>query len=320
VEMETLRQQAEGKLTNRHLMLDDDDEFFGDEDEFDENGEPVKKKRKRAVASRTKVARVPSKNRAIDTHNIMVETHDLKDKVVVVEPANAKLKARLEAVVVKYGGKIEQNVKDGRTFCYVETGYKVKAKNVALSKKFDVVRSNWLVDCEVEFRPLRPADLIVMTESTAERFAGAYDKYGDGYAERATLASLKHSMVRVKELGDEIRMSHALKAEFESRYFADGAYKFGLFRQCVVYADIDDPEMHPLNLVVATVRFYGGRIVKELEAGVTHVLTHSSDSRRLEELKGVRRNRREKFHIVGERWVDDCLEGQCLVQEKEYEY
>ena len=76
----------------------------------------------------------------------------MKGKVVVVEPANAKLKARLEAAVVKLGGKVEQNPTEGRTDCYVETGFKIKAKNVARSGKFDVAKSSWLLDCESEFR------------------------------------------------------------------------------------------------------------------------------------------------------------------------
>ena len=104
------------------------------------------------MTPRNKVARVPTQLRTIATDDIMVETHDLKGKVIVVEPANAKLKARLEATVVKHGGKVEQNPSEGRTTYYVETGFKIKAKNVARSGKYDVVKSSWLVDCESEFR------------------------------------------------------------------------------------------------------------------------------------------------------------------------
>ena len=59
---------------------------------------------------------------------------------------------------------------------------------------------------------------------------GSYDEYGDGYADRATLATLRHSMARVKELGHEIKITHALKAEFESRFLEEGAFKLGMFR------------------------------------------------------------------------------------------
>lgn len=85
----------------------------------------------------------------------MVETHDLKFKTIVIEPANAALKAQLEAIVVKLGGTVEQNCTYGKTYCYVETGFKVKAKNVAKSKKIDVVKSGWLLDCASKFRPYR---------------------------------------------------------------------------------------------------------------------------------------------------------------------
>ena len=38
----------------------------------------------------------------------MVETHDLKGKTLVIEPADANLKKKLERIVVKLGGKVEQ--------------------------------------------------------------------------------------------------------------------------------------------------------------------------------------------------------------------
>ncbi len=341
-ELETLRKQAEGKLTNRHLVMDDDDDddFWvggnGDSDEVDENGEPVRKRRKkRAVTSRTKVAHVPSKYRGIATGNIMVETHDLKDKVIVVEPANSKLKSRLEAVVAKHGGKIEQNTTEGRTFCYVETGYKLKAKNVAKSGKFDVVRSGWLVDCEADFRPMRPADLIVMTDATKAKFADAYDAYGDGYADPATIATLKYSMGQVKELGEEANVTHALKAEFENHYF-DRPLKCGLFRQRVIYFDkyeeVGKPstaiEFHPLNPVVHTAAFYGAKVVDTLEPRITHVVV-SSDRKfigetefegRIAELKRMREAREEKFRIVSEKWIDDSVDQVSVRDEADYLY
>ena len=61
-----------------------------------------------------------------DVENVMVESHDLKDKVIVIEPCDAELKAKMEQIVVKLGGKCEQNVTKGKTYCYVETGYKLR--------------------------------------------------------------------------------------------------------------------------------------------------------------------------------------------------
>ena len=154
-EMTTLREQSEGKLTNKHMEMDEEDEGGG---ESLEGGNGKRKRRKGAAGtggSRAKQATLSSVYRSIDTSNIMVETHDLKFKTIVIEPANAALKAELEAVVVKHGGTIEQNCNYGKTYAYVETGFKVKAKNVAKSKKVDVVRSGWLLDCKTKFRPFR---------------------------------------------------------------------------------------------------------------------------------------------------------------------
>ena len=72
--------------------------------------------------------------------------------VVCVFAVSSALIHGQEAAVVKHGGKVEQNPSEGRTTCYVETGFKIKAKNVARSGKYDVVKSSWLVDCESEFR------------------------------------------------------------------------------------------------------------------------------------------------------------------------
>ena len=74
--------------------------------------------------------------------------------------------AELEAIVVKHGGTVEQNTAEGRTFCYVETGCRLKAKSVIKSAKFDVVKSQWLKDCQSKFRGFRPSDMLFVTEAT----------------------------------------------------------------------------------------------------------------------------------------------------------
>ena len=79
-----------------------------------------------------------------------VDTHRLKDQVVVVEPADEKLKAELEKEVgqgpgfadkhfsltlyfqvARHGGTVEQNVRPGITTIYVHTGMTLKGRLVA---------------------------------------------------------------------------------------------------------------------------------------------------------------------------------------------
>jgi hypothetical protein len=69
---------------------------------------------------------------------------------VVVEPClDVELKRRLERTVVRHGGTVEQNVRPGVTSCYVQSEAKLRAKTVVNQGIVDVVKSSWLLDCEV---------------------------------------------------------------------------------------------------------------------------------------------------------------------------
>ena len=48
----------------------------------------------------------------------------LRGKVIVTEPwpKNPELKSKLEEIIVKLGGIVEQSAKDGFTWAYIQTG------------------------------------------------------------------------------------------------------------------------------------------------------------------------------------------------------
>jgi len=116
-EVAAARQRCEGKL-------------FGDVHLVDEGDGPSPRKRAKVVtASLGQVYR----------HQLTGEkvTGDwLRGKV---EPASVELKNKIEKIVVRLGGKVEQNVKVGHTDYYVETGMTLRAKNVVKQGKVDVV-------------------------------------------------------------------------------------------------------------------------------------------------------------------------------------
>ena len=88
-----------------------------------------------------------------DYANERVETHQLKDKVVVVEPClDVALKHQCERIIVKHGGKIEQNVRHGITSFYVETAGTAKSANIVGEGRLDVVKSSWVLQCDQQFR------------------------------------------------------------------------------------------------------------------------------------------------------------------------
>ena len=100
----------QGKLAKRRL-------------DVDESLETETKKRKVSAIKQTTVDLIYQPSH--DLAHVKAKTNTLKDKIIVVEPLpNDKdgLKSRLEKIVVELGGKIEQNVKRGRTWAYIQTG------------------------------------------------------------------------------------------------------------------------------------------------------------------------------------------------------
>ena len=151
---------------------------------------------------------------------MFVSSHSLLDKVVVVEPVHKEKKQRIEQFVVRHGGKVEQNVKAGKTDLYVETGMRVKGKNVVASESVDVVTSGWALDQDdVDTRGIMmplPHQYIWWTEQTARDWADRSDRYLDPLTVPATRDSLKFSMDKAEEMGRATQLSESVKARLES--------------------------------------------------------------------------------------------------------
>lgn len=137
-----------------------------------------------------------------------------------------------------------------------------------------------------------------------------------------TVATLKAAMENVTREGREAVVNRQVMADFEERYF-NGPWKYGLFRRLVIYVDKDpSEEFNRLDLVESTAEFYGAKVVSEMCLGcVTHVIVHSQELDRLDELKAVRSLalEDEKFPIVNENWIDDCVRNVALLNVEPYE-
>ena len=48
--------------------------------------------------------------------------------------------------VTRHGGKVEQNYRAGVTSLYVETGLKIKARNMVAMRTVDVVAGKWALE------------------------------------------------------------------------------------------------------------------------------------------------------------------------------
>ncbi|CAB4058000.1 LIG4 [Lepeophtheirus salmonis] len=249
-----------------------------------------------------RTAKVYSSLQGPEKTDVIIQTLDLKDKVIVVEPANTKLKKELEEIVIKYGGNVEQNVSENQTYAYVETGLKIRAKGIIKSGKYDVVKSSWLLDCDEKgFRAFGPCDMVFTTTETLNSFRENYDKFDDPYFERTNIDGLKYSITKVKELEEELSLDSLDIAEFEDKFYSSpSSYVYGLFRKIESYFDIFEEffvykqvrdELDPLHFGRICFEFYGGSFpMSSKRDRLSHVFVNTDETERIKALKNIRKD------------------------------
>ena len=308
-DLEVIKRESAGKLFK-----------LRPESDLQDDEEPKKKKRRIVLSTQRAGPEVKYLTRPKEVLAEELTSDNLKGKVVVVEPGPNKEK--LELIVLSHGGKIEQNVKAGVTYCFIQTQGKFKAKSVVRSEKFDVVKAEWLLDCESQFRPFQPWDMIFARQETLDEFTTRdLDEFSDPFSEDSTKGSLKYSMEKTVELNAlEIPVDEVAMANLE---YEMTNYKMGLFRTMAVY--LDNPlkdEFNPLNLVGLLIEFYGGQIIDDLDDDhLTHVVLDQEDLSRLTEIKKVRRLRDQgkKFRILTSDYFEECSNCCKLLNPEDYE-
>ena len=242
---------------------------------------------------------------ATDVRDVAAITSSLQGQVIVIEPGNDK--SDLEKIVVRHGGTVEQHPRKRRTNVYVVTAGSVRSKAVIDQGYCDVVKADWLKDCALKFRHLRPSDMIFTTEATKDEFKRRqFDEYGDCDTEYATASSLKYSMGKVKVTG----------CQFSTDLELSDDYHLNMFRSVVAFVH-DSLESHLIKMLI---RFYGGRVKKFDEKGVNYVFTGSNDH--VESYKEYRRqslNQGQLFKILRYDFIFKCIAVKRLVNTSEFE-
>ncbi len=292
---------SEGKLAKRH---------YND----DEQKSPTRKRRKAAATIRA--VKVDSIYQPLDNlEEIEPTSKFLEDKVIVVEPKDPQLKAKLERIIVSHGGIVEQNTKEGITWAYIQTADTKRARNQVSSGHCNVIKHKWLEDCaNGKFRALLPSDMVFSTQETTESLNKLYDQFGDSYGARSSKSSLEHSMqqVAMQKLSSDPPTATVM-AEFQEE-FSDifAGYVPGLFRPVNL-------SFHPdgCDLVEKSFRFYGGQLVQENYS--VFVVPNEIQSCDLKAIKERRRKSSKRpFKIVTAEWIDHCLKEGHLVSEAEF--
>jgi len=296
-----------GKLTKRFLDTDESPQ--------------CKKKRKTALKTPTVDSLYQPSS---ELGKIKPISQKLRGKIIVTEPwpKNPELKSKLEEIIVKLGGIVEQNARNGFTWAYIQTGGSIRAQNLVNEGYCNVIKHTWLLDCEnSKFRALRPSDMIFTAEETQESFDQVYDQFGDSYGSRATLESLEYSMKQVEVQELELKNLNAFDiADIEDQYGISGTSIGGLFRPFKAYFHKSVPETYRY-----TFQFYGGQVEEQFDEFLNnfsyYFVTEGVGENDLKIIKTARRNDvREKkaFRILNYDWISNCLQEKRLVDENDY--
>ncbi|KAF3857381.1 hypothetical protein F7725_009240 [Dissostichus mawsoni] len=301
-ELDQFRGKASGKLASRHLFID--------------GNEPQKKKRKPLVKPK-KVVGIIEHFKPQDLSRVTKETDMFEDvEFCILNGTEQHPKAELEKGVARCGGIV-----DG-TPTAVAGVENMRVKNLVLSDQHDVVWAAWLLECldQKEVVPWQPRHMIHMSPSTREHFAKEYDSYGDSYFVDTDEQQLREVFARIsnKDTSAAVNIS-----QVEQRYSWEDI-PTSMFRPFEVYmdrfTDIGEPgtaiQASCLDIRALEFRYHGGKVLKKLEEGVSHVII--SEETRLLHLRTLRRCFRKKFKIVRESWLTDSIKAGYLLNDTDY--
>jgi len=169
--------------------------------------------------------------READTTHVPVASQLLHGAEVFVLNGDAQYsKADLEAYVVRHGGRNVQNYIRGRTSIVVAASMgDLRAKNLAKTAHVDIVMYSYLFQCECAGRmlALQPRHLLSVSPEMQERFAAAFDKWGDAFYELVTSESLRETLDAIhpaatEEVPEELVEALSKHPRFTPPLGADG--------------------------------------------------------------------------------------------------
>ncbi|KRY19719.1 DNA ligase 4, partial [Trichinella patagoniensis] len=252
-------------------------------------------------------------------------------------------KENLEGKVVELGGTVVQHpgrflfhtiyiylfivyiqrclfVFGANTFCIVAGRQTVKVKSVVRASTVDVLKLSWLIRCiqTNSFIQWTPNDMLLTTATMKRHFKRNFDQYGDSYTDPVDSETLHDLLATVPVEKTDVDDSKSQK------FLSTISYKYGIFLNCTIYLDFYDDLFSPLRRRIALSALdryelllyeFRANIVDTLTDSLTHVIVHSDDLSRLDDLLRFKSDFNANFHIVTESWVTHCIGEFAIVDE-----
>jgi len=207
----------------------------------------------------------------------------------------------LLANIQKYGGIIVANPIE-ETIIIADKAT-VKVQNYINGKKYDVMKTNYLLNCFEKRTRLEynKKNFLYTTESTAKVIDDLTDEYGDSYCNDINAQELKELVCELSgstlnghnsEEFDKMFKLNKKISEIDAKY--SGTLKINIFANCIVYVDdcIDENIEKLLFL-------YGALTTKDTDKHTTHIVTNANR---------VAQWSTTNIHIVSVDWIMDSIQ------------
>lgn len=282
-------------------------------------------------------------------------------KEIMGENERQVSKQIIEKLLHSYGATIVQNpIADTTDYVVAASDAGFKVANLVKQGRFNIVYLHWVTGCISSSRllSLKARDFVFATESTRALLAKEYDQFGDHFTEHVKPDDLRLIFKEILRLKSSATEKHdgdgdpterwqtgmkALAAEEEEAMNCE----FTFLAHCVVYFDqfttvhaakecaphdqealfggphVEVDPFGEMKLLTQQVRLFGGMIVSEIDASVTHIVVHSrSDRDRIEKLQPVIRvlrhlNLKEPTTVQKE-WVQQCVKQRMQLPVDEF--
>uniref|UniRef100_A0AAV2L6Q5 DNA ligase n=1 Tax=Knipowitschia caucasica TaxID=637954 RepID=A0AAV2L6Q5_KNICA len=297
-ELDGFRSRASGKLASRHLNMED--------------GEAPQKKKRKVPLKLKKVVGVVEHCRGADLSAVQQQTDMFQDvEICVINGTKEHPKAELERGVASCGGLVVQNPGPD-TWCVVAGVENLRVKNLVSSRAHDVLWSDWLLEClqQREVVPWRPRHMMGMTEATSQNFHKQFDRYGDSFTEDTSVEQLKEVFGRITDAETDVDVAGVEQAFGWEDLF------WSLFRPFIAFMDTS-AEATVLDVRALQFELHGGRVKRQMEEGVTHVVVEGEED--VHQLRELRRTFRKKFKIVRDTWISESISAGLLLDDRDYQ-
>eukprot|EP00736_Rhodelphis_marinus_P006076 Rmarinus@m.21134 len=320
------------------------------------NNEESSRKRKVVGSEGSKAKRLrPSRHqgRLVDAQqatavlNVSQESDVLKGITFV--PWLDREKEDFEVFITKHGASKTSDppkvFKPGTVFVVGENTKKLSLRNLKKSMEngnppfVDIVRPSWVYRSVEEgyVLPLKPADIVVASPATKDRFSKTHDRFGDPFFEKTTQHELEtifqnvskelsHDVLDGTSVDDAVTMMISEGFDAGALGMRNFVIYFDIYKKVAKNADsLPRKRLFGACMVAPQIaaKTLGAAISPCLDERVTHVVCDGCSLERIRDIAATLRacatSQMNVPKIVSSEWVMACFRRQQCLDESEYE-